>query len=358
MGAMLAHVTRDISKGAAMGISATTYTPKWGLQPTKLIRVPEAIADEVLDYAHYLDEQRSAGESAHEPGGAYAAPPHLDVKKPVNVASVPLRSPFRYPGGKTWLVPYIRAWLGSKEYPPAAFVEPFAGGGICSLTAAFEALAGHVLLAELDAHVADVWKTMLHGQEEWLAQRILSYDLTLDNVRHTLDADGKSLPRRERAFHTILRNRVQRGGIMAPGAGLIKSGENGRGVGSRWYPETLARRIREIGHMRHALSFYDGDGFELIEEHKAEPDYVFFADPPYTKAAKRLYVHWQFDHRRLFEALCDCRGDFLISYDNTEEIADLAAEFGLDSRPVAMKNTHHAKMTELLIGRNLNWLPA
>jgi DNA adenine methylase len=28
--------------------------------------------------------------------------------KIVNVASVPQRSPFRYPGGKTWLVPIVR----------------------------------------------------------------------------------------------------------------------------------------------------------------------------------------------------------------------------------------------------------
>jgi len=34
-----------------------------------------------------------------------------DTKKQVNVASVPLRSPFRYPGGKTWLVPQLRSWL-------------------------------------------------------------------------------------------------------------------------------------------------------------------------------------------------------------------------------------------------------
>lgn len=31
--------------------------------------------------------------------------------KIVNVASVPFRSPFRYPGGKTWLVPQIRHCL-------------------------------------------------------------------------------------------------------------------------------------------------------------------------------------------------------------------------------------------------------
>ena len=36
------------------------------------------------------------------------------LDKPVNVASVPQRSPFRYPGGKTWLVPHIRRWLGSR----------------------------------------------------------------------------------------------------------------------------------------------------------------------------------------------------------------------------------------------------
>ena len=29
----------------------------------------------------------------------------------INVASVPQRSPFRYPGGKTWLIPTVRQWL-------------------------------------------------------------------------------------------------------------------------------------------------------------------------------------------------------------------------------------------------------
>ena len=33
----------------------------------------------------------------------------------VNVASVPQRSPLRYPGGKTWLIPHIREWLRHSE---------------------------------------------------------------------------------------------------------------------------------------------------------------------------------------------------------------------------------------------------
>ena len=75
-------------------------------------------------------------------------------EKPVNVASVPQRSPFRYPGGKTWLVPLFRRWMISLPSQPAVLVEPFAGGGIISLTAAFEQLADRVVMVELDQQIA------------------------------------------------------------------------------------------------------------------------------------------------------------------------------------------------------------
>ncbi len=48
-------------------------------------------------------------------------------------------------------------------------------------------------------------------------------------------------------------------------------------------------------------------------------------------------------------------GDFLMTYDNTQEVIELAQQHGFDTQFVAMRNTHHAKMTELLIGRNLDW---
>ena len=45
----------------------------------------------------------------------------------VNVATVPQRSPLRYPGGKTWLVPHVRAWLSGIRPTPEVLMEPFAG---------------------------------------------------------------------------------------------------------------------------------------------------------------------------------------------------------------------------------------
>ena len=143
---------------------------------------------------------------------------------------------------------------------------------------------------------------------------------------------------------------------MAPGAGFVKTGENGRGLLSRWYPETLARRILDIAQVRDKFSFVEGDGIEMVKRFADVEDAAFFVDPPYTVASRRLYQHWQVDHRKLFELLSKVKGDVLLTYDNTREVADLAEEFGFETEAIAMKNTHHAKMTELLIGRDLSWL--
>ena len=53
-------------------------------------------------------------------------------QKPTNVAQVRQLSPFRYPGGKTWLVPEVRKWLMTSKRQPSVFVEPFAGGAMSS----------------------------------------------------------------------------------------------------------------------------------------------------------------------------------------------------------------------------------
>ena len=282
----------------------------------------------------------------------------FDLDKVVNVASVPKRSPFRYPGGKTWLVPRIRQWLSSLKEKPSEFIEPFTGGGIVSLTVAFERLANHVLMVELDEEVAAVWLAILGEDAVWLADRIASFELTIENVEEVLSKEAIST--RDKAFKTILKNRVQRGGILANGAGLIKYGENGKGIASRWYPDTLKRRILDIATVKERITAIQGDGLAVMEQYTNRSDAVFFIDPPYTSSGKsagsRLYNHSQLDHERLFTLASNLAGDFLMTYDNAQEVQTLAEQHGFDTEAIAMKNTHHAKMTELLIGRNLDWI--
>jgi len=280
------------------------------------------------------------------------------LPRPVNVASVPQRSPFRYPGGKTWFVPTFRRWLASMPTRPRILVEPFAGGGIISLTALFEDLVDEAVMVELDDEVAAVWQSVVNGDAEWLADRILAFEMTRETVLDELKRATTST--REKAFHTILRNRTLHGGILAEGSCFMKQGENGKGIGSRWYPKTLANRLISLDHIASRIDFRCDDGLTVMREFSANEQAIYFIDPPYTaggkRAGRRLYRHHQLDHERLFAICKSLKGDFLMTYDDADEVKQMAHQHGFRTRLIPMKNTHNSTMKELVIGRALSWL--
>jgi len=283
---------------------------------------------------------------------------HLpESSKVINIASVPDLSLFRYPGGKTWLVPRVLRWLTGLSDRPAEFIEPFAGGGIVSLTIADQRLVDRVTMVELDSEIAAVWQTILTGDGLWLADQIAAFNLTDNTVAAVLLDPNPSL--RDIAFRTILKNRINRGGIIAPGAGKLKRGENGKGILSRWYPRTLRRRILHISEMRDRIRFAQGDGLETLRHNANRSDVAYFIDPPYTassvRTGSRLYTHFEIDHAELFRVASTLAGNFLITYDDSDEVRAFAQQYNFDIEAVPMKNTHHYRKLELLIGRDLGW---
>ena len=278
--------------------------------------------------------------------------------KPVNVASVPLRSPFRYPGGKTWFVPAFRKWMSHKHPKPEMLVEPFAGGGIISLTSLFENHVNSVIMVELDEEVAAVWQSVISGDGPWLADRILSFKISRESV--TSEISKPAFEVREKAFQTILKNRTFHGGVLAKGSGLIKLGENGKGIRSRWYPKTLAKRLINLEKISKRIEFRCEDGLKVMRDLYDREETVFFIDPPYTaggkNAGKRLYKYSDINHEKLFDICETLRGDFLVTYNNADEVRELARRHGFSMRLIPMKNTHHAEMQELVIGRDLSWM--
>ena len=274
----------------------------------------------------------------------------------VNVASIKQLSPFRYPGGKTWLIPQIYKWIQSLHFTPDVFIEPFAGGGIVSLTVANENLAEHIIMVEIDDEISAVWKTIFYGDTEWLINRILSFNMTIDNVNQVLTMDY--VTNEEKAFKTIIKNRTFHGGIMARGSGLIKYGENGKGITSRWYPETIAKRINHIKRFRKKITFIQANGLEIIKDNLSTNS-IFFLDPPYTaggkKAGNRLYNHHELDHELLF-SFCKYIDHFLMTYDISQEIEIMADKYGFNIKKIPMKNTHNIEMKEYIISNNLEWV--
>ena len=268
-----------------------------------------------------------------------------------NVSSVPQRSPLRYPGGKTWFVPHLREWLYHR--PATWFIEPFCGGSSCGLTALAEKLADKVLLADLDDEIAALWEAVTRGLGDELANRIMRFNMCEENAKKIIHSEPDDLA--DRAFRTIIKNRCRYGGIMAPRAG----GMYNEGVNRRWYPKSLAHRLRCLNMVRHRLDFMQMDALHLIAEHRRSSDVTFFIDPPYTAgdhAGRRLYNHNDVDHQMLFHLCSQLKGDFLMTYSSTEMVWELAKEYKLDVRMVNMKSATHKIKTEMIIGRKLDWI--
>ena len=269
----------------------------------------------------------------------------------VNVASVPQRSPLRYPGGKTWLIPHLRRWLSGRG-TTRCLVEPFGGGGIISLTAVMEGLADRCVLVELDRDVAAFWHTALRHTDA-LCDRVLAFEPTRDNVLDLANRTPADLV--GHGFRTLVLNRTRRGGILAQGASLTRIGENGRGVASRWYPETIVKRLREIARHAPRIAFYEGDGMQFLDSAAHLAQAAIFVDPPYTaggkRAGRRLYANHEVDHAAIFERLAECDTDFMMTYDAAPEILALIRRHRFVAVQVTMKNTHHARLPELVVTR-------
>lgn len=273
-----------------------------------------------------------------------------------DVAAVPQRSPLRYPGGKTWLVPHVREWLKRGE-PTAVLVEPFAGGGVVSLTAVMERLADRAIMVDLDRDVAAFWRAALRRPDE-----LIAHVRSFRPERGAVEQLSKAQPIQDdlkHGFRTLVLNRTRRGGVLAPGAALIRNGENSNGLASRWYPDTLEKRIRDIAIEARAdrLRFFEADGMRMMEDRAADTGTRFFVDPPYTgaggkRAGFRLYAHNEVDHARIFRVLAESRADFLMTYDHSPEAVALVRKHGFHAVVVKMKNSHHARIPELIIARD------
>lgn len=263
-------------------------------------------------------------------------------------------SPFRYPGGKTWLTPFIIRWLSPTV---DCIVEPFTGGGNVSIAAVSLDLAKKAFLTEKDPNVSAVWRVMLNGCCGELVEKVKSFEITEENVKALIREPAASTL--DLAFKTIVHNRVSHGGVIAKGAGILKNGESGRGLTSRWYPETLAARIDHINSLKDRFSFNEANGLHLLKLFSELPTpetFAFFIDPPYSKAGRRLYDHHEMDHAELFRVAAKLPGRLLMTYDDSAYIKRLARENDLLVRHIPMRSVHHVEKYELLISRDFSWL--
>lgn len=270
-------------------------------------------------------------------------------------------SPLRYPGGKSWLTPLTR--LLERRHPAttpaAALTEVFAGGA--SVTCDLLGQRGpprHAHLNELHGPLSVLWQVIFSPRAPELARMIL----TCDPAEH-LDPPscGAPLPT---ALHVLARNRVQYGGIIGHAGRMTASGKERRArptrTHPRWYPDTLARRVQDLHTHASRVQVTNTDALTLLHARQDAPG-VTFIDPPYTAAPDSpgfvLYEHALLDHDELMRLAARLRGPWLMTHEHHPRILDLARQHGLHTRDLHMHGNQTSARRELLIARDLTWLP-
>ena len=67
-------------------------------------------------------------------------------------------TPFRYPGGKTFLAGYLRAVVKANRLRDPIYAEPYCGGAGAALSLLFTEVVSDIYLNDLDPAIATFWR--------------------------------------------------------------------------------------------------------------------------------------------------------------------------------------------------------
>lgn len=230
-----------------------------------------------------------------------------------------LRSPLRYPGGKSRAVERI------KRLPPPRFEEyrePFVGGGSCFVY--FRQIHPRLKfwINDLNPELYCFWKCAQQDAEK-LARAILNVKRERTDGRALFDeltgVNVENLTEFERAVRFFILNRITFSGVVEAG------GYSQLAFTSR-FTESAIARVAALGGLLEGVTITNLD-YRRVLVHGSKEVFTFL-DPPYFKATKsRLYgkngiLHTGFNHVEFADALRACRHSWLITYDDSPEIRE------------------------------------
>ncbi len=232
-----------------------------------------------------------------------------------------IKSPLRYPGGKTKAVPAI-----IKHIPLdiTHLMSPFLGGG--SVELAIEARGGvEVSGYDINPDLILFWLAALRNPAD-LAAQVQQYwplgkarfDLIQRRMRR-----GETCPTVRAAEYFVL-NRASFGGAACYG-GYVQNG-------TRFTPGSIDF-LRQFRAPKLSVGVCD---FENAITIATQNNAFIYADPPYPDIKATLYDgHADFDHDALARCL-RARGDWLLSYNDCPQVRDLYPESDHTILPLAL----------------------
>ncbi|MEH2408535.1 DNA adenine methylase [Nostoc sp.] len=231
-----------------------------------------------------------------------------------------IKSPLRYPGGKSKAINQI------VEYLPESFSEfrePFVGGGSVFIYLRQNFPDLKIWINDLNRELFLFWKfaqsdlaqlvkAVRHIKVKYTDGKLLFAELTTVDVSNLSDL--------ERAVRFFVLNRITF-------SGTVESGGFSQEAFHKRFTDSSIERLEKLEDiLSENVQITNLDYSHLL---KSEAEDVFlFLDPPYFNAKKsKLYgkrgdLHTSFEDQRFAELLQQCHHHWLITYDNSPQIRE------------------------------------
>ncbi len=248
-----------------------------------------------------------------------------------------IRSPYRYPGGKSKLINQISSLAPSSSYKE--YREPFLGGGSYLLYVSQLASHKNIIKKASDKFFVlyNCWQHIQCCPDELVNeinnQKLLNKTgpkLYIESAK-TLRDDSKNLLERAAAY--FIQNRITFSGLGLSG-GYSQASYDGR------FKDNHIENIKSVSKILSTCQIRSSSYEDLLFEDGE--DVFIFLDPPYQIVSDNLYgnkgsTHKDFDHVKFAEDCKLSKHKLLITYNDNEKIRELfKEEFGFKINEVSV----------------------
>ncbi|WP_083938849.1 DNA adenine methylase [Thioalkalivibrio sp. ALE20] len=267
-------------------------------------------------------------------------------------------TPFRYPGGKTFLGGFLSSVAGKlKQNAARHYVEPYCGGAGAGLYLLANDAVDHVHLNDMDPCIYSSWHAILYETERFLKEldrRPVTLE-TWHECRNTLQTynGGYSF---DAGFATFFINRTSRSGIILGSGPIGGYGQNGKWkMDARYYRQAVRKRIEWISQHARRISISNYDGLEaLVRASDDLPRHstMYLVDPPYVTVGGKLYLNAMKEeqHQALANFLTSGQcANWTITYDDHPLVRSLYKSRHLRFLNVYYSMRNRRRANELLI---------
>lgn len=262
--------------------------------------------------------------------------PNYNMTKPKLVTT-----PLRYPGGKAKAIAPITKLLGTNF---SEYREPFVGGG--SIFIYLRQTIPHlkIWINDLNPEVYHFWKIAQSNNAELVAAIRKIKEETRNGKALFLElanTDTSDIPSLDRAVRFFVLNRISY-------AGAVGCSRYSQSAFSDRFTNSAIERVEKIEQILDGIKITNLDYSELVTAPAPAENVAIFADPPYLSATdSKLYgsLHTNFDHSRFAQTMQSCTYQWLVTYDNTEQIRSNFAGWNITEWDLQYSMTNKVKRT-------------